>query len=102
MIKQIFSDQTKLKEICEKYNIIKLELMDEKFYPSELMPDHQLLMLAEFKQGAKIGFIKYFGAANELSALLGEGIQIDLRTKPALRAYHRQEMLDSAIVQYAA
>ena len=102
MLNQIFPDAEKLKLICQKYQISRLALLDQKFYPSELMPDHQLMLLAEFEPEAKIGFVKYFGAANELSELLGEGIQIDLRTKPALRAYHRQEMLDSAVVQYAA
>ena len=102
MLDHIFKDQEKLKEICSKFKIIKLSLLDKKYYQSEIMPDHDLMLLARFEPEARFGYFEFFTAANELSALLGEGIQIDLRTEEELRAYHRQEMLDSAVVQYAA
>ena len=102
MLDHIFKDQNRLREICDRFEITKLSLLDEKFYPSEIMPDHDLMLLVEFAPSAKFGYFEFFSAANELSALIGPGKQVDLRTSVELKAYHRQEMLDSAVVQYAA
>ncbi|MDI9408231.1 MAG: nucleotidyltransferase [Candidatus Pacebacteria bacterium] len=101
MLKHVFKDQDKLRNLCQKHGIIKLALFDEKYYPSELMPDHHLIMLVEFVPDKRIGYYGFLGIADELSELL-DGQQIDLRTSVELKAYHRQEMLDSAVVQYAA
>ena len=101
MLGEFFPDKKRLISVCEKHKIVKLALFNEEYFPSEILPEHDLLMLVEFAPRNQISYFDLLRAARELSLLLG-GRQVDLRTRNSIRAYHRQEMLDSAVVQYAA
>ncbi|MDI9408229.1 MAG: hypothetical protein QM523_03175 [Candidatus Pacebacteria bacterium] len=76
-------------------------MVDQQYYSSEILPDHDLILLVEFAPNQQVSYFDLLRAARDLSNLLGDK-KIDLRTRNSLRAYHRQEMLDSAVVQYAA
>jgi len=62
-------------------------------------PDSDLDVLVEFEPGQPVGFIRLAGMEIELSDILGR--KVDLRTPGDLSRYFRQEVLDSAEVQYA-
>jgi len=62
-------------------------------------PDSNLDVLVEFEPGQSVGLIRLAGMQIELSDILGR--KVDLRTPGDLSRYFRQEVLDSAEVQYA-
>lgn len=62
-------------------------------------PDSDLDVLVEFEPGQPVGFIRLAGMEIELSDIIGR--KVDLRTPGDLSRYFRQEVLDSAEVQYA-
>ena len=85
-------------KFCKKYHISKLSL-----FGSVLRDDFNLKsdvdVLVEFEQGEVVGFFRLSGMEIELSEILG--YKVDLRTPAELSRYFRQEVLDSAEVQYA-
>ena len=101
MLDHIFPDQERLKAVCEHYKIIKLAILDAEFYPTDMIPGYDIMMLVEFGPEVKVGYFKLFSAAEELSQLL-DNQKIDLRMELGLRAFHRSEMLESAVIEYAA
>jgi len=56
-------------------------------------------MLVEFEPGHKIGLLKMAHMENELADMLKR--KVDLRTPGDLSRYFRQEVMQSAEVQYA-
>ena len=62
-------------------------------------PESDVDILVEFEPGQSVGLIRLAGMEIELSDILGR--KVDLRTPGDLSRYFRQEILDSAEVQYA-
>jgi predicted nucleotidyltransferase len=62
-------------------------------------PESDVDILVEFEPGQSVGLIRLAGMEIELSDMLGR--KVDLRTPGDLSRYFRQEILDSAEVQYA-
>lgn len=56
-------------------------------------------VLVEFMPGTVVGFIRLAGMEMELSDILGR--KVDLRTPAELSRYFRQDVLNTAEVQYA-
>jgi hypothetical protein len=62
-------------------------------------PESDVDILVEFEPGQSVGLIRLAGMEIELSDIFGR--KVDLRTPGDLSRYFRQEILDSAEVQYA-
>ena len=56
-------------------------------------------VLVEFEPGQVVGLLRLAGVGIELSGILKR--KVDLRTPAELSRYFRQQVLDSAEVQYA-
>ena len=87
-----------LAQFCETYHIRRISL-----YGSALRDDFSensdIDILIDFEPGVKAGLLKMARMENELSDMLGR--KVDLRTPGDLSRYFRQEVLDSAEVEYA-
>jgi hypothetical protein len=88
----------KISDFCKKHRIRKLSVFGS-FLRKDFGPDSDLDILVEFEPGQKVGFLKLAGMERELSEILNH--KVDLRTPAELSRYFRQEVLDSAEVQYA-
>src|SRR4030042_3178320 len=95
---QIKIPKKKIDEFCKKHHIRKLSFFGS-FLREDFRPDSDLDILVEFEPGQIVGFLKLAGMEMELSEILDH--RVDLRTPAELRGYFRQEVLDSAEVQYA-
>lgn len=91
-------DYERVAELCRRYHIRKLSLFGSVLR-DDFRPDSDVDVLVEFEPGYSIGLIRLAGIELELSQLIGR--KVDLRTPADLSRYFRQEVLDSAEVQYA-
>jgi len=87
-----------LAEFCKKNNITKLSLFGSALR-DDFGPDSDVDMLVEFDPEHIPGLITLAGMEIELSEILDR--KVDLRTAEELSPYFRQEVLDSAVIQYA-
>ena len=98
MRKRIEIPKEELKAFCEKHHILKLS-----FFGSVLREDFDARsdvdVLVEFEPGQVVGLLRLAGMEIELSGILKR--KVDLRTPAELSRYFRQQVLDSAEVQYA-
>jgi uncharacterized protein len=85
-------------EFCRRHHIRKLSLFGSALR-DDFRPDSDIDLLVEFEPGQVVGLIRLAGMEIELSEILGP--KVDLRTPADLSCYFRQEVLDSAEVQYA-
>jgi predicted nucleotidyltransferase len=85
---------------CKKHHIARLALFGS-ILRDDFRPDSDLDFLAEFETGKAPSFFQLFDMEEELSAILG-GRKVDLRTPEDLSPYFREEVLSTALVQYAA
>lgn len=90
--------QDKIAAFCQRYHIQKLSLFGSVLR-DDFGPDSDIDVLVEFEPGQHVGLIRLAGMEIELSEMLGR--KVDLRTPAELSRYFRQEVLDSAQVQYA-
>ena len=98
-MKNIIFPPEKIEAFCRQNHIRKLSL-----FGSAQRDDFNLAsdvdILVEFEPGSLVGLIGIAGMEIELSQMLGR--KVDLRTPQDLSRYFRQEVLDSAQVQYVA
>ncbi|MCX5803953.1 MAG: nucleotidyltransferase family protein [Proteobacteria bacterium] len=87
-----------LEQFCRKYNIKSLSFFGS-ILREDFKPESDIDILVEFQPGHKIGFLKMAHIENELSEMFGR--KVDLRTPEELSHYFRQEVIESAEVQYA-
>ena len=95
---QIEIPKKKIEEFCRKHHILKLSFFGSVL-GKNFGPDSDVDVLVEFEQGQVVGFLRLSGMEIELSEILGR--KVDLRTPAELSRYFRQEVLDSAEIQYA-
>jgi hypothetical protein len=88
----------KLAEFCRQNHIQKLALFGS-ILRNDFRPESDVDMLVEFEPGHHIGLITLAGLEIELSKLLGR--KVDLRTPAELSRYFREEVVQTAVVQYA-
>jgi len=88
----------KIEVFCRKHHIRKLSLFGSVLR-EDFGPDSDVDVLVEFEQGQIIGLLRLAGIEIELSNILKR--KVDLRTPAELSRYFRQQVLDSAEVQYA-
>jgi len=92
---QVSSDQ--IRRFCQKHGIRKLSLFGSVLR-EDFGPDSDVDVLVEFVPGARVGLIRLAGMQQELSALVGRNV--DLRTPAELSRYFRDEVVQSAKVEY--
>lgn len=95
---QLKIPQNKIEEFCKKHHIRKLSFFGS-FLREDFGPESDLDILIEFEPGQIVGFLKLAGMERELSEIFNH--KVDLRTPVELSRYFRQEVLESAEVQYA-
>jgi uncharacterized protein len=58
-------------------------------------------VLVEFEPGERVGYLRMAAMERELSTMYG-GRKVDLRTPKELSRYFRDEVVRTAVIQYAA
>ena len=86
-------------EFCRLHRIRKLSLFGSVLR-DDFGPDSDIDVLIEFEPGAKVGLIRLGGMHLELSEIFGR--PVDLRTPADLSRYFREDVVKSAVVQYAS
>ncbi len=82
---------------CEQYHIEKLAFFGSVLR-DDFTPESDIDILVEFHPEHIPGLIRLSLMENELSHLFQR--KVDLRTPEDLSPYFRQEVLDSAVIQY--
>ena len=95
---KISIDRQKITEFCHRHHIRKLALFGSVLR-DDFRLDSDVDVLVEFEPKHTPGFIRLSGIELELSAIFGR--KADVRTPAELSRYFRQEVLESAQVQYA-
>ena len=88
----------KIMEFCKQSHITKLSLFGSALR-SDFTEDSDIDLLVEFDSNHIPGLIRLAGMEIELTEILGR--KVDLRTPQDLSRYFRQEVVDTAEVQYA-
>jgi len=83
---------------CRRNHIRKLSFFGSVLR-DDFSPASDVDVLVEFKPDQPVGFFRLAEMEMELSNILGR--KVDLRTPAELSRYFRQDVLDSAEVQYA-
>ena len=88
-----------LAAFCREHGIRRLAIFGSVLR-DDFGPESDIDVLVEFAPGRVPGLLGIAGMEIELSPLFG-GRKVDLRTPEDLSRYFRQEVLDTAEVQYA-
>ena len=86
-------------DLCRRNHIVRLSFFGSVLR-EDFGPDSDVDVLVEFAPKSLVTFLDMAQMQEELSQLLGR--QVDLRTPQELSRYFRDEVLSSAVVQYAA
>ena len=89
--------QVTIAQFCERYHIQKLSFFGSVLR-DDFSPQSDIDILVEFSPQHIPGLIRLSAMEQELSSIFLR--QVDLRTPEDLSPYFRQEVLDSAVVQY--
>lgn len=89
-----------LSDYCRRRHIRRLSLFGS-YAKGTAHADSDIDLLVEFDSGMAPGLIGLSAMEAELSALLG-GRRIDLRTPQELSRHFRRQVMNDALVQYAA
>ena len=84
---------------CRRHHIRKLSLFGSVLR-EDFGPDSDIDVLVEFEPEHVPGFIRLAGMELELSKILGRR-KVDINTPQCLSPYFRDEVLETADVQYA-
>jgi predicted nucleotidyltransferase len=87
----------RIAEFCRRQHIAKLALFGSVLR-ADFRPESDVDVLVEFEPGYHIGLFGMAGLEMELSEMLGR--KVDLRTPQDLSRYFRNEVVQSAEVQY--
>lgn len=99
MVKKLIElPKEKIAEFCRRHHIRRLSLFGSVLH-GDCGPDSDIDFLVEFDPRHIPGLIRLAGMEHELSEILGR--RVDLRTPGDLSRYFREEVLDTAEVQYA-
>ncbi len=88
----------KIAEFCKRHHIRRLSLFGSALR-GDFGPESDIDLLIEFDPDHIPGLIRLAGMEIELSEIVGR--KVDLRTPQDLSRYFREEVLNSAEVQYA-
>ena len=90
--------KTELAAFCQDYGIQRFAIFGSALR-TDFGPESDVDVLVEFEPGRTPGLLGMAGLEIELSVLFG-GRKVDLRTPEDLSRYFRQEVIDTAEVQY--
>ena len=90
-----------LQAFCQSHGIEKLSLFGSALR-DDFGPESDLDFLVVFREGTRVSYFDLAAMEQELAQLLGTSLRVDLRTPQELSRYFRQEVIDSAEVQYDA
>jgi predicted nucleotidyltransferase len=96
----IFEDAEALAALCKRWHVKTLSLFGSRL-KGTARPDSDIDLLVEFEDGHKPGMMGLTQIELELAELAG-GLKVDLRTAQDLSRYFREEVVRSALLQYAA
>ena len=96
---QLAIPKDRLAEFCRTHGIRRLAVFGSALR-DDFGPDSDIDVLVEFEPERIPGLLGIAGMEMKLSDLFG-GRKVDLRTPEDLSRYFRQEVLDTAEVQYA-
>jgi hypothetical protein len=96
--KPILIPKDVIARFCRKNHIRKMSLFGSVLHGDQ-RPDSDIDFLVEFDPAHIPGLLTLAGMEIELSELLGR--KVDLRTPGDLSRYFRQEVIETAKVQYA-
>ena len=99
MNSQLSIPKAELAAFCRGHGIRRLAIFGSALR-ADFGPESDVDVLVEFAPGRVPGLLGVAGMEIELSALFG-GRKVDLRTPEDLSRHFRQEVLDTAEVQYA-
>lgn len=99
MAMKIDLDSAKLARFCEEHHITKLALFGSVL-TDHFGPDSDIDVLVEFEPSEVPGMMGISAMERELSAILGH--KADMRTPADLSKYFRDQVIQNALVQYAA
>lgn len=86
-------------DFCKRNRIRKLALFGSVL-TDRFRPESDVDVLVEFEEGARVGYIAMAGIEIELGERLGR--KVDVRTPKELSRYFRDQVIQSAEVQYSA
>ena len=90
--------ECEIDSFCRRNRIKKLSFFGSVLR-DDFSPASDVDVLVEFMPGTVVGFIRLAGMEMELTDILGR--KVDLRTPAELSRYFRQDVLNTAEVQYA-
>ena len=96
---QVSIPKTELAAFCRAHGIGRFAIFGSALR-ADFGPESDIDVLVEFAPDRIPGLLGVAGMEIELSALFG-GRRVELRTPEDLSKYFRQEVLDTAEVQYA-
>jgi predicted nucleotidyltransferase len=100
MATQLSFDHAALAALCRRHAIRRLSLFGSVLTGTD-RPDSDVDLLVEFEPDAKPSLLTMAQIELELSPLLG-GRRVDLRTAQDLSRYFRDDVVQTAKVQYEA
>ncbi len=92
-------DHNELAAFCQRNHITRLSVFGSALR-EDFGPASDVDLLVEFAAGAVVSLLDMPRMEIELSEMIGR--QVDLRTPEDLSRYFRDEVLATAVVQYAA
>ncbi len=92
-------DQATLASFCTRHRINRLALFGSVLKGTD-QPDSDVDLLVEFEPGEEPGLLALSEMETELSILL-KGRPVDLRTPRDLSRHFREEVIRTAVIQYA-
>jgi predicted nucleotidyltransferase len=92
-------DETMLAKFCQTHHICKLSLFGSQL-KGTAHADSDVDLLVEFEPQFTPGFFELARMEAEISQLIGK--KVDLRTAGDLSRYFRNQVLATAVPQYAA
>ena len=98
-MRQLPVNKEEIASFCRKHRVRRLAFFGSVLR-EDFRPDSDVDGLVEFEGGHPVGLIRMAEIELELSALLGR--KVDLRTPAELSRYYRQEVLQGAVILYAA
>ena len=94
---QIDMPQEEIAIFCRRHEIYKLSVFGSVIR-DDFGPEADVDVLVEFLPGQTVGFFGLAGMQVELTEIVGR--KVDLKTPAELDGSFRQDVLDSAVVQY--
>ena len=96
---KISVNKQKIADFCQRHRVKKLALFGSVLR-DDFRPESDVDVLVEFEPEATAGFLRLAAMEIELSDMLGR--RVDLRTPAELSRYFRNEVVQTAEIQYAS